>query len=195
VVFPVTLTLPPSAVLSLVVNEVKLPAAGVAFPMAILSIVPSLVGLNARSPDTFNVVNVPEPGVVEPMFTLSIVPTTEEELIITLPDNVVVPDTVNPDSVPKLVKLLPVTVDPRELVLISKVLPLDIDPVDRDSVPPSVKLLVKLRLPFASTINPGLTKPVADLNGSIVNGLTKFAILIFLINCIYTLGVYANLLI
>lgn len=184
-VFPATLTLPPSAVSLLVVNEVKLPAAGVAFPMAILSIVPSLVGLKARSPDTFNVVNVPEPGVVEPMFTLSIVPTTEEELIITLPDNVVVPDTVNPDKVPKLVKLLVVTVGPNDVVLINKVAPLDMDPVDSDSVPPNVKLFDKLRLPFESTMNPGLTNPVADLKGSIENGLTKFAILIFLVNCIY----------
>jgi hypothetical protein len=188
VVFPATPTLPPSTVLLLVVKVVKLPAAGVKDPRAILSIVPRLVGLKARSPDTFSAVKVPVPGVTEPILTLSIVPTTEEELITTLPDKFVVPDTVSPFNVPTLVRLLVVTFGPNEVVLINRVEPLDIDPVDSDNVPPSVKLLLRLRLPLASTMNPGLTKPVADLKGSIVNGLTKFAIMLFLIDCIYALG-------
>jgi hypothetical protein len=177
--------LPPTEALLLTVaveavTEVKVPASGFKFPIVTLLILPVEAGLKFNVPEIPNDENVPALGVVAPITTLSRLPGDELELIDMVPVSVVVPFTVSPVSVPRLVRLLLTTVGPSVVVEINSVFPVLIEPLLRLSVPE-----VNVKLPFASTVKPGLTNPVADLIGSMVNALTRLAIFNFLVFSIY----------
>ena len=119
---------------------------------------------------TLTLVNTPVPGVVDPMLTLSIVPTVllVSWIIPLLAVNW--PLTVNPVSVPTLVKLLVTTVDPKAVAdslttpLILTVLSALDKLVPFATISPDITILVIVKLddvmfPLASTENPGLANP------------------------------------